>query len=592
VRLAFIKRRIGFLVSGKTQSCDEPIVEICKRQRNHNKETLVSFTMAPQPPASILAELGLTTRSPVANGLRPSALDLLQELLESKVISEDALRSAHSSLSNKLQKQQATSKTKTDSKTTNILSVNTSNARTRHVALRLYYDGGNYSGLAENVGQPSDASIERALFQALQKAHLVESRETSGYSRCGRTDKGVSAAGQLVALKLKSAFRKDASLDADGNHLLPDEDLPGNALDKLQVWLPSRNKSADGSTGSGLARQQRELTEFPYDKILNNLLPPDIRIVGWSPVSDDFSARFSAATRTYRYFFCKRQLDLELMDQALQLLVGAHDFRNFCKMDVEKVYNFERTIYNAQMVAKDDNVCFIQIHGQAFLWHQIRCIAAVLFLVGERREPPTVVSDLLNVSQHPRKPSYQLADEGPLVLHDCGYKNLTIRYSVQNLWLLMCQQEKQWEDLILAAARIRNSIESLKENALVAGADLIAFVDRVESARSKRNTALCPRSLPCPFGESEMVAWRDGLEWIRKELQLYPGPNNEKEVAYTSLLKRCMGPTYEEKVASAKNSTRRKARYEENIVKKRKTKEEDSAFYKRMADQGSVTKDL
>ena len=35
------------------------------------------------------------------------------------------------------------------------------------------------------------------LFAALKKACLVESRETASYSRCGRTDKGVSAFSQV-----------------------------------------------------------------------------------------------------------------------------------------------------------------------------------------------------------------------------------------------------------------------------------------------------------------------------------------------------------------------------------------------------------
>lgn len=65
----------------------------------------------------------------------------------------------------------------------------------RHVLLRFYYLGWDYQGFAaqENSAQ----TIEHHLFSALQKTCLIESRETSNYHRCGRTDKGVSAFSQV-----------------------------------------------------------------------------------------------------------------------------------------------------------------------------------------------------------------------------------------------------------------------------------------------------------------------------------------------------------------------------------------------------------
>jgi hypothetical protein len=54
---------------------------------------------------------------------------------------------------------------------------------------------------------------------------------------------------------------------------------------------------------------------------------------------------------------------------------------------------------------------------------------------------------------------------------------------------------------------------------------------------------------------------------------------------------RAKGTTYEEKVqsileSSKDKSSKRKMRYEENIVKKRKTAEEDKAFYDHKLQQG------
>ena len=66
-------------------------------------------------------------------------------------------------------------------------------------------------------------------------------------------------------------------------------------------------------------------------------------------------------------------------------------------------------------------LCYIKIEGSAFLWHQVRCIATVLFLVGLGREKPDVVDALLDVTKTPRKPQYEMAPDEPLVLWRCEF---------------------------------------------------------------------------------------------------------------------------------------------------------------------------
>jgi len=65
------------------------------------------------------------------------------------------------------------------------------------------------------------------------------------------------------------------------------------------------------------------------------------------------------------------------------------------------------------------------IKGSAFLWHQVRCMMAVLFLIGEGTEPVDVIKDLLdpNLIKNGR-PNYDLADGENLMLFDCGFENL------------------------------------------------------------------------------------------------------------------------------------------------------------------------
>jgi len=52
------------------------------------------------------------------------------------------------------------------------------------------------------VQEDTEKTIEAALFQALLKTRLIESRATSNYHRCGRTDKGVSALSQVNRTKV------------------------------------------------------------------------------------------------------------------------------------------------------------------------------------------------------------------------------------------------------------------------------------------------------------------------------------------------------------------------------------------------------
>lgn len=523
----------------------------------------------------------------VDEGSQASSADILNYLLKTKRVSEDTVRLAVEKISQNNTSPQNTSQSKkgNDSSSTN--------QRTRHIALRFYYDGANYSGLAQNFGLDTDNSIEKELFQALVKARLVDSRESCGYSRCGRTDRGVSAVGQVVALRLKSTIPEYATHDSEGTQPISNDDLPKNEFSKIQAWIyPKKKKKVDTSA----PRVQKELAEYPYAKILNNLLPVQIRVLGWSPVSEEFSARFSANARTYRYFFTKRQMSLDRIRQGLALMVGKHDFRNFCKMDVEKVYNFERLIYDAKVVELENGICYVQIHGQAFLWHQIRCIMQILFMIGRGLEQPDIVTELLNVTKNPGKPSYQLADDTPLVLHDCGYPNLKIGYSVQNLWTISCQLEKEWESLMLAANRIRNCVDSFRQ-VEVLKADVEDFAKTRAEDRQKKMERM---GKSYSIGDNDLdwdqsnddspdaVTWEEALSWMSSKFDLVADPGALDNHVHIPLMDRSKGTTYEQKMEQLHLNDRKRKKYEEGVVKKRQTTEEDKKFYEHMAKQGGA----
>ncbi|XP_061519901.1 tRNA pseudouridine(38/39) synthase isoform X2 [Phycodurus eques] len=251
----------------------------------------------------------------------------------------------------------------------------------RHVALRLAYLGWAYQGFA--VQENTDNTVEARLFETLLKTRLIQDRQSSNYHRCGRTDKGVSAFSQVITIDLRST-----------------------QYSGLGVTIPE-NAPKDAAAAS----------ELPYVKMLNRILPHDIRILDWAPTAEGFSARFDCQSRTYRYYFPRGSLDVPLMVDAAKRYEGTHDFRNLCKMDVGNgVLQFERTILSAtvkpadpqRVDAADPHDLFVfEIKGLAFLYHQVRCMMAVLLLIGQKLEAPEIIHSLLDVHKNPRKPQYR-----------------------------------------------------------------------------------------------------------------------------------------------------------------------------------------
>lgn len=58
----------------------------------------------------------------------------------------------------------------------------------------------------------------------------------------------------------------------------------------------------------------------------------------------------SCPGRVYRYYFLRREYDTELLKQAVKLLEGEHDFRNFCRIDAVNVCDFTRTIFRGDVI--------------------------------------------------------------------------------------------------------------------------------------------------------------------------------------------------------------------------------------------------
>jgi tRNA pseudouridine38/39 synthase len=332
----------------------------------------------------------------------------------------------------------------------------------RKIAVKFCYSGWEYNGLAYQIDPTPLPTVEEVLFQAFSKARLVDAEaglDGCGWEKCGRTDVGVSAAGQVISLWVRSALPVNSAkpiLEPEPD--APVSDLAGSLtaelgivpdatpdIDQVSPDFPSFDFVDEPPSNSSAPPPRTE--ELHYVSILNRVLPPTIRVLAWSPVSPDFSARFNCKHRHYKYFFTAHDLDIALMQRAATALVGEHDFRNLSKLDPAKqITDFRRRIMKADIAlvsGQGENAVYVlDLVGSAFLYHQVRHIMAVLFLVGAGLESPSIVPTLMNIdgSKHPlsptdavlpivdRKPEYQMADALPLMLWDCAFANSDIRW--------------------------------------------------------------------------------------------------------------------------------------------------------------------
>lgn len=156
----------------------------------------------------------------------------------------------------------------------------------RRVALKVAYLGWSYAGNTTQFTQgaseadlQADNTVEARLLEALLRVRLIASVAECGLSRCGRTDRGVSAWANVVSLVVRSGLSGSGASACSDAGLLPPADPP----------LAPRDCAV----------------EIDYCRVLNKVLPDDVRVVAWSPVADDFDARFNARARTYRYYFLR-----------------------------------------------------------------------------------------------------------------------------------------------------------------------------------------------------------------------------------------------------------------------------------------------
>ena len=225
------------------------------------------------------------------------------------------------------------------------------------VALGIEYDGSRYCGwqMQSHGTRTVQAEIERAL--SIVADHPVQ------VVCAGRTDTGVHATGQVVHF--------DTHADR-----------------RTKAWVMG----------------------------VNTQLPDDVCVHWASSVSDDFSARFSATMRSYRYVIQQRTarpalfhsrvtwvhhpLDTAAMQAAAQALLGENDFTSFRSSACQSEH--AKRFVKAIEVSVEGAFIYIDIQANAFLHHMVRNIVGSLLKVGSAEQPVSWIADLLALKDRTR----------------------------------------------------------------------------------------------------------------------------------------------------------------------------------------------
>lgn len=130
---------------------------------------------------------------------------------------------------------------------------------------------------------------------------------------------------------------------------------------------------------------------------LNSYLPPDISVNSISKVLPDANARFSAISRTYKYYisrikdpffnnsswFLNRDIDVDAMNEACKVLLGCSDFTSFSKLHSDNKTNICK-IYTSGWEALENRLIFT-IKADRFLRNMVRAIVGTMIEIGYKK---------------------------------------------------------------------------------------------------------------------------------------------------------------------------------------------------------------
>ena len=253
----------------------------------------------------------------------------------------------------------------------------------RNILLTVSYDGTDFCGWQRqdksDKGKPV-RTVQGEIEKALEKIHQTHINLTGS----GRTDSGVHAFAQAA------------------NFFSPIDSIP------VEKYVPA----------------------------INAFLPDDIRIVGSKEVPEDFSSRFSATSRTYRYFIhtgnpyasemryvwaIHHEPDLEVLNAMASCLHGELDCATFAAAGDASLSTC-RYIEHARFFRDEKNpsVIVFEICANAFLWKMVRSLTGSLIFFEKSGKDAAYFKEVLD--SHDRKRAGPTAPPDGLFLYEVSFE--------------------------------------------------------------------------------------------------------------------------------------------------------------------------
>lgn len=151
-------------------------------------------------------------------------------------------------------------------------------------------------------------------------------------------------------------------------------------------------------------RTHSRLSAAEFQRALNGVLPPAIRIVAAEEVGPDFQSRWQSQAKTYRYRIYRGRvlspfdylrvlhhagpLDEDAMAAAAGLFEGEHDFTSFAAASgiEDDDRDMTRVIFSSEIVREPErNEIAYVVRGRSFLRYMVRKIVGTLIEVGRGR---------------------------------------------------------------------------------------------------------------------------------------------------------------------------------------------------------------
>ncbi|HUO60101.1 MAG TPA: tRNA pseudouridine(38-40) synthase TruA [Candidatus Acidoferrales bacterium] len=161
-----------------------------------------------------------------------------------------------------------------------------------------------------------------------------------------------------------------------------------------------------------------------FKVVLNDRLPPTIRVLAVQEMPEGFHARHSAIGKSYQYRVYRADpvppflhrlvthypypLNEEAMKQAATLVQGEHDFTSFAAVDPDRTQRMQaadvddapkyvgntRTIYSSHFERRGDELVY-EVSGNGFLHHMVRNLVGAFLLVGKGTLSPQDIPRIL-----------------------------------------------------------------------------------------------------------------------------------------------------------------------------------------------------